>query len=82
MERAVGSQHRPTTQRERISELSRRLREAQQICHSTSTGTSTDSTQDEHHTQQLFGKIATLLDDILAVLSRYEHEQPPSRTLH
>lgn len=78
MERSVGSQHRPTTQSERISELSRHLREAQQICHSTSM----DPAQDERQSQQLFGKIATLLDDILAVLSRYECEQPPSRTLH
>ncbi|HEX8034825.1 MAG TPA: hypothetical protein VF510_13300 [Ktedonobacterales bacterium] len=78
MERAVGSQHRPTTQRERISELSRHLREAQQLCRSTNT----DPAEDEGHAQQLFGKIATLLDDIIAALSRYEREQPPSRILH
>jgi hypothetical protein len=78
MERGVGSQDRPTTERERISELSRHLRAAQQLCRSTST----DRAQDERHTQQLFGKIDTLLDDIIAVLSRYEREKPPSRTLH
>lgn len=77
MERAVGSQHRPTTERERISELSRHLRAAQQICRST-----TDSAQDERHSEQLFAKIAALLDDVIAVLSHYDREQPPSRILH
>lgn len=78
MERAVGSHHQPTTLRERISEVSRLLREAQQICRNASK----DLTRNESHTQQLFETIATLLDDVLAVLGRHERQQPPERTLH
>lgn len=78
MEQAVGSRHQPTTQRERIGEVSRLLREAQQICR----GTSKDLAHKESHTQQLFETIARLLDDVLAALGRHERQQPPERTLH
>lgn len=78
MEGAVGSHHQPTNQRERISEISRLLREAQQICRKASK----DGAHKERHTRQLFETIATLLDDVLAVLGRHERQQPPERTLH
>lgn len=78
MERAVGSQRQPTTQNERISEVSRLLREAQHVCRSPASSLG----QDDIQTRQLFTKIATLLDDVIAVLAQHERRQSPPRTLH
>lgn len=78
MERVVGSQHKLVSREQRISEISRLLREAQQICRTPDT----DIEQGDSHTQQLFVKIAVLLDDVIAVLARHERQQPHSRTLH
>lgn len=78
MERVVGPLQRQSTQNERISEVSRLLQEAQRICRSTDT----QSEQGDRQTRQLFIKIATLLDDVIAILARHERQQPPPRTLH
>ncbi len=78
MERTVGPQEKHYSQEQRVSELSRLLREAQQVCRTSER----EPAQNEGQTQLLFVKIATLLDDVIAVLARYQRQQPPARTLH
>ena len=79
MERSVGPLQRQPTQRERVSEVSRLLQEAQRICRSADMQ---KDEQDDGQTRQLFVKIATLLDDVIVILARHERRQAPPRTLH
>lgn len=78
MERTIGPLQKHYSQEQRVSEISRLLREAQQMCRNNDK----DLVQNDGTTQQLFGKIATLLDDVIAVLARHQRQQPPPRTLH
>ncbi len=78
MERTVGPQEKHYSQEQRVNEVSRLLREAQQVCRNSEQGPA----QNDGQTQLLFVKIATLLDDVIAVLARYQRQQPPTRTLH
>lgn len=78
MERTVGPQEKHYSQEQQVSEVSRLLREAQQVCRNTDR----DPAQRDSQTQLLFVKIATLLDDVIAVLARHQRQQQPTRTLH